>query len=117
MTRARVLVQLVYSAGYLVAVTAGTDAVNSGHGWYAAALFTASAAHLVGIRRECCHAAHLLALVAAYRHHQPPPPTRQAAEVEAATALPPGCYCEMWWCSLGDHHHPQCPAAPRKDTR
>lgn len=115
MTRARVLVVAVYSVGYLVAVVAGTDAANSGHGWYAAALFTASAAHLVGVHRECQNAAHLLRLVGAYRHHQAPPPTRQAAEIEAATALPPGCYCETWWCSLGDHHHPNCPAVWKED--
>lgn len=115
MTRTRVLVLLAYSLGYMVAVVGGADAAHNGHGWYAAALFTASAAHLVSIRRECHNAAHVLVLVGAYRHHQPPPLTRQAAQVEAATALPPGCHCETWWCSLGDHHHPQCPAAQKED--
>jgi hypothetical protein len=116
-TRVGRLVISAYGVTYFFAVWAGTTAVDQGHALAAAALFTTSAGLLLGMHRECKHAARLIRLVGAYRHHQVlDADDGLAAAVEFATAQPPGCRCETWWTSLGDHHHPQCPANVRKDT-
>jgi hypothetical protein len=105
---------LSYAFGYTTASWAGIDAAYGGHAWYAAALLTASATLLLAIHREYRHAAVLIRLVAAYRHHQAPG-AGQAA-IEYATALPPGCTCELWWITLGADHDAYC-ASTRKGTR
>ncbi|WP_284576690.1 hypothetical protein [Streptomyces sp. 2P-4] len=109
MTRARILAIVAYALAYTGAVVAATEAHADGHTAYAVALFATAAGLLLAIRREHRHAADLIRTAAAYRHHQPVDPDHDAA-VEYATAVPPGCRCETWWTSLGDHHHPRCPA-------
>lgn len=114
MDRTRRTVISLYVATYGLAVWAGATALEDGNALAATSLFTAAVALLVGIFRECRHAARLIRIVSVYRHHQMPDPyDAQSAELEAATAIPPGCSCETWWTSLGDHHAPQCPAHPK----
>jgi hypothetical protein len=112
-TRAARVVVLLYGVAYFFAVWAGAGAVQDGNAVAAGALFAAAAGLLLGIRRECTHTAHLVRLVGAYRHHQLlDPADGLAAALEFATAQPPGCRCETWWTTLGDHHAPHCPAHP-----
>ncbi|MGW6456302.1 hypothetical protein ACWF94_10310 [Streptomyces sp. NPDC055078] len=119
MTNARTMMITLYAIGYMVAIFAGSSALDAGDDLYAAGLFTTSVGLLLGIHREARHAARLVRVVAAYRHGSEfPGPVADLAEIERATAIPPGCHCETWWTSLGGHHSLTCPAVPaRRDTR
>jgi hypothetical protein len=117
-TTARTVMVSVYAMAYTVAVYAGTSALQSGDGLYAAGLLGTSIGLLLGMHREFGHAARLLRVVAVYRHGAPyAGPVDDLAAIEQATALPPGCRCETWWTSLGRDHALHCPALAWKDTR
>ncbi|MDH6189191.1 hypothetical protein M2168_002223 [Streptomyces sp. CZ24] len=119
MTTARTVTITAYALGYMIAIYTGATALETGDGLYAAGLFTTSVGLLLGIHREARHAASLVRVVAAYRHGgMLPGPAASLAEIERATATPPGCHRETWWPNLGGRHAPTCPAVPaRKDTR
>jgi hypothetical protein len=112
-TASRASTVAVYTAAYLLAVWAGTYAAEDSDALSAIALFTASAGLLLGVHRECRHAATVIRLGG---HRQDPGPDRDTA-VAHGTALPPNCRCETWWNTLGTRHHPACPAhpTPRRD--
>lgn len=107
---------VLYATAYLIAVCVGAVAAQDGDQLYAVALFGTSVGLLLGIHRECRHAARLIEAVAAYRHGgQFPGHARDLAVIERATAIPPGCTCETWWTSIGRRHAATCPALVRKD--
>ncbi|MEC3995221.1 hypothetical protein VSR01_17430 [Actinacidiphila sp. DG2A-62] len=110
MNAARMVLVSLYAMAYLLAAWAGASALASGDFLYAAGLFSTSAGLLLAVRREFCHAARLLRVVAVYRHGAPyVGPVDELAAIERASALPPECRCETWWTSLGERHDPYCP--------
>ncbi|GGZ23743.1 hypothetical protein GCM10010387_16210 [Streptomyces inusitatus] len=108
MNRTRQAVIAAYATAYGLAVWAGALALDASDALSAIGLFTASVGLLVGIHRECRHAARVIYLIGTYQHLQPADPDCDAA-VEYATAVPPGCWCETWWTSLGTVHAKHCP--------